>query len=198
MNFSLQQSKSHLKAVLIFFTRFFFKKLQQIGNLQIAGALTDARIFFLKNVNTPGRGAPLLISLLERHYDENIFWLETKDMNGCVWRVLIQGVISLQHSVQWNLRLDQFINSGANILGWSVEKPGEIHSFKWVPLQETSWDRLCQEAKRMPDIFLQHLHQPMAEKDLGIYTGSLGSSGLRQASCPGASSHMFYDCGQTK
>ena len=32
----------------------------------------------------------------------------------------------------------------------------------------------------MPDIFLQHLHQPMAEKDLGIYTGSLGSSGLRQ------------------
>lgn len=121
MNFSLQQSKSHLKAVLIFFTRFFFKKLQQIGNLRIAGALIDARIFFLKNVNTPGRGAPLLISLLERHYDENIFCLETKDMNGCVWRVLIQGVISLQHSVQWNLRLDEFINSGANSLGWSIK-----------------------------------------------------------------------------
>lgn len=36
-----------------------------MGNIQIAGALVDLSVVFLKNVNTTGRGEKLLLSLLE-------------------------------------------------------------------------------------------------------------------------------------
>lgn len=51
---------------------------------------------FLKNVNIPGRGEPLL-SLLGIPYRRITLCLETKDTNSYVRRVMVQGVISAKH-----------------------------------------------------------------------------------------------------